>query len=269
MNFIFHFIFGLSENFNDKPFCYFHYLNIKSCYLTQDKPKILMHCLYEPKNNEWWEKSKEFIEIVKYKNLPDLVYFCNNKKVWRIEHQSDILRLLILKEHGGVYADIDTLFYKSFFPKFKNYTFVLGLETLYNIAYDCVQINGLCNALIISNKDSDFLNIWIESYLKEYDDYDWNKMSVRKPYEIYQQFPNLIHIEEARFFHKYNWDYLFYVDEEKYNFYTCHMKDEDIYSKHMAESKVYDLLKEINQEFFNKNNSLYSRMCKNIKGLLQ
>jgi hypothetical protein len=269
LNNIFHFIFGLAENFNDKPFCYFHYLCIKSCYLTQNKPKIFIHCVYEPINNKWWDKIKEFVQIIKYKKLPDLVYFCNNKKVWRIEHQSDILRLLILKEYGGVYADIDTLFYKPFFPKFKNQSFVLGLETIYHLDLDCMHVNGLCNALIISNKNSDFLNIWLQSYKDDYDDYDWNKMSVRKPYELSKKFSNLIQIEENHCFHKYNWNLLFYNDDEACNFLTSYMKDDGIYSKHMAESKVFDYLKKINEDYFKYNNSLYSKMCKNIEGLLQ
>jgi hypothetical protein len=66
MNKIYHFIFGLSEDFNKKPFEYFHYLSIKSCYLTQENPKIYMHYLYEPKDNQWWEKGKQFVELIKY-----------------------------------------------------------------------------------------------------------------------------------------------------------------------------------------------------------
>lgn len=268
MNYEFHFIFGLSKNFNDKPFCYFHYLCIKSCYLTQNKPKILIHCVYQPQDNIWWEQAKDFCQIVKYNNLPDLVYKCNNKTVWRIEHQTDILRLLILKEHGGVYADVDNLFYKPFFPTFENKQFVIGMETLYHIFSDSLDINGLCNALIICNKDSEFLNLWLESFSYEFDDYDYNKMAVRVPYQLYLKYPNLVHAEPTRSFHKYNWDFLFYTDEEKYSFYTSQMNDSGIYSKHLAESKVYDYLKKIDQDYFNKNNGLFSKMCKNIEGLL-
>lgn len=271
MNNLYHFIFGLSENFNEKPFEFFHYLNIKSCYLTQNKPTIYMHCIYEPKNNIWWEKIKEFVKIITYKELPEIIYNCNNKKVWRIEHQSDIFRLLILKQYGGVYADVDTLFYKHFFPTFSDKKFVMGMETLYDISNDCLQINGLCNALIISNKDSEFLNIWLESYNIEYDDYDWNKMSVRKPYELSKKYSSLIHVENTATFHKYNWNKLYYIDSEddEYKFYTSYMTDSDIFSKHMAESKIYQILKNIDYNYFKTNNSLYSRMCKNIMGLLE
>jgi len=269
MNNTFHFIFGLSENFNNKPFCYFHYLCIKSCYLTQNNPNIYIHCIYEPINNQWWEMTKDLCKIIKYTILPDSIYKCNNKKVWRIEHQSDIFRLLILKEQGGVYADIDTLFYKPYHKIFNEKKFVIGIETFFDISKDNIKINGLCNALMISEKNSEFIDIWLDSYKNEYDDYDWNKMSVRKPHELYQKYPQLIHVEDAITFHKYNWSHLFYSDDEKYNFYTEWMTDEGILSKHIAESKIYDIIKNIDRGFFDKNNSLYSKMCKNINGLLE
>lgn len=250
----YNFIFGLSENFNEKPFGYFHYLSIKSCYLTQNNAKIYIHYIYEPENNKWWDKVKPFVELIEYKSLPDIVYNCNNKKVWRIEHQADIFRLLVLKEYGGVYADVDTLFYKSF-DKFFEYEFVLGEERLNN------HLNGLCNALIISKKESLFLQLWFDSYLSDYDDYDWNKMSVRKPLELAQKNPSLIHVESFNSFHKYDWNLDFYYED---------IKDGDvgIYSKHMAESKVYHFLKKLSPESIKTSNSLFAKMCKNINNLL-
>lgn len=271
MNKTYHFIFGLNENFNEKPFSYFHFLNIKSCYLTQNTPTIYMHCKFEPKNNVWWEKIKEFVTIIKYDTLPGLIYNCNGKNVWRIEHQSDIFRLLILNEHGGVYADVDTLFYKPFFPHFDGKNCVMGIESLYEIGHDSISVNGLCNALIISEKQSEFINIWLDSYKNEYDDYDWNKMSVRKPYELSHKYNNLIDIQPVYTFHKYNWSDTFYVDfsNERYSLYTSHISDYGIFSKHMAESKIFDMLRRIDKNYFELTNSLYSKMCKNIIGLIE
>jgi hypothetical protein len=269
MNKIYHFIFGLSEDFINKPFCYFHYLNIKSCYLTQNKPKILIHCVYEPHNNEWWEKIKDFVEIVKYKQLPDLVYFCNNQKVWRFEHQSDILRLLILKDIGGVYADIDTFFYKPFFPHFDNKSFVMGLEGMHYLEWDTWNIHGLCNALIISEKSHEFIDIWLEEYKTSYDNCDWNVLSVRKPYELSQKYQNLIHVEPAYTFHKYSWIGSVYDDFTDYNsFYVTKLSDCGIMSKHLFESKIFDRLKDITADEIKIKNSLFARMCKNVEGLL-
>jgi hypothetical protein len=254
----YNFIFGLNEIFNNKPFAYFHYLNLKSCYITQNKPNIYVHCIYEPINNEWWEMAKDFIKVIKYKRLPDIVYKCNNKTVWRLEHQSDIFRLLILKEFGGVYADSDTFFYRSFYPKFNNNKFTMGIES-YN---DNVLITtGLCNALMISNGNTEFIDIWMDSYNENYDDYDWNKMSVRDPYRLSYLYPELIHIEPVESFHKYDWwSYI----------YSNMIEDGDvgIYSKHMCTSKNYDIFIKFTPEYLKSSNDLFSHMCRNIPNLL-
>ena len=263
----FHFVFGLQENFNDKQFCYFHYLNLKSCYITQKNPDIYIHCLYEPVNNEWWNLAKDFCVIKKYDKLPDKVYNCNNKEVIWLEHKCDIFRLLILKEFGGVYADIDTIFYKDLFESFGYMDFVMGLEGIYYVGEDSYDINGLCNALIISEPDAEFLNIWLEEFDRDYTNDDWNKFAVRVPYEISKKYSDLIHIEPVRSFHKYNWQECFYdtTNNEKF---CSFMNDSGIFSKHMAESKVFHILKNIDRDYFNESNSLYSKMCNNIEGLL-
>ena len=257
----FHFIFGLSDQFNNKPFCYLHYLCIKSCYLTQDNPLIKIHCLYEPVDNIWWNKTKEFVTVIKYEKLPDMVYSIKNRKVWQIEHQADIFRLLILKEYGGVYADVDTLFYKPFFPKFEMYDFVMGKETIFHLREKELHTNGLCNALIICKKDSEFLKLYLDSFDEHFDGYDYNKMAVRVPYELSKKHSDLIHIEPSNSFHKFDWNLNFYYKKMKNREY-------DIYSKHLAESKVYDILKNITVEKIKTNNSIFGRMCRNIKGLL-
>jgi len=263
----FHFIFGIKENFNNKEFCYFHYLNLKSCYLTQRNPEIYIHYLYEPIDNKWWNLAKDFCVMKKYDSLPNKVYRCNNREVVWPEHKSDIFRLLILKECGGVYADIDTIFYKDFFSHFGDMDFVMGEEGLYRISEDSYDINGLCNALIISKTDAEFLNIWLDEYDKGYVNNDWNQFSVRVPYEIYKKYPNLIHVEPVKSFHKYNWQEWFY-DTSDNNKFCSYMNDEGIFSKHMSETKLFHLLKNINRDYFNTSDSLYSKMCNNIEGLL-
>lgn len=255
-----HFIFGLANDFNEKPFIYFHYLCLKSCYLTQKNCKINIHCIYEPQNNIWWDKIKMFCNIVKYTSLPDVVYNCNNKNVWRVEHQSDIFRLLILQEHGGIYADIDTIFYKEFPHTFFDKEFLIGTEYCYKHGKQLFK-SGLCNALIICKPNSKFLNIWIDEYKTNYDDQDWNKLSVRTPETLSDIHKDLIHIEPVESFHKYGWDETIYTDGSD-------MNTLGIYSKHVAESKLYDLLSTIDDKNILTDYGFFSKLCLQINGLL-
>lgn len=268
-NIIYHFIFGLDSNFAHRPFSYFHYLCLKSCYLTQNNPIIWMHIIHEPLNNIWWEKSKEFFVLKKYDELPDICYSCNNKEVYRPEHKADIFRLLLLKEYGGVYADIDTFFYKSFFPRFDNKKCVMGTEGIYHVQWDKWETNGLCNALIISEKNSQFIDIWLDEYKSSYDNHDWNLFSVRKPYELSKNYTDLITIEPTCRFHKYNWSGNFYDEPTEHNnFYLQYITDEGIVSKHFCESKIFDRLSKMDSVYLNTSNSLFARMCKSINSLL-
>lgn len=269
---IYHFIFGLQKKFGNKPFGYFHYLAIKSCYLTQNKPTIWMHILHEPKNNAWWEKAKEYFQIKKYDVLPNIVYACNNQKVLRIQHQSDIFRLLILKEHGGVYADIDTLFYRPFFPHFENKECVLGKEEQFHRERNRLLMSGLCNALIIAKKESNFINLWLEEYKTNYSYKDWNKMSVRWPnrINIHKAQKGWLHVEPVESFHKYLWSHQF-LDESIQNepwIWNYESGDEGVFSKHLYETNTYQLLNKITPEKLKSCNSLFAKMCKNIDGLI-
>lgn len=258
--------------FGNKPFGYFHYLAIKSCYLTQNKPNIWMHIIHEPQNNTWWDAAKEYFQIVKYNSLPDLIYKCNNEQVIRIQHQSDILRLLILKEHGGVYADIDTLFYRPFFPHFDNKECVLGREEQFHIEHDRVLTSGLCNALIIAKKESEFINLWLEEYKTNYSHKDWNKMSVRWPIKMRNKRPHdkWLHVEPVESFHKYLWS-LQYFDEtitnEKWK-WNYDSGDQGIFSKHLYETNTYKVLNRFTPEIIHSSNSLFAKMCRNIDGLV-
>ena len=64
-----------------------------------------------------------------------------------------MLRLRLLHEHGGIYMDIDTLCVRPFTPLLSNRC-VLGRQGK----------RGLCNAVILSEPQGEFVCTWLESY---------------------------------------------------------------------------------------------------------
>lgn len=253
---IYHFIYFYDPRPRSRKLQYFNYLCVKSCYLTQNNPTIYLHYTEEPTDNIWWNKIKELVTLKKIENIPETVLKCNNQDVWRLEHRCDILRLFLLKEYGGVYADLDVFFYKPFFPKFSEYEFTMGKEVLDK------WVNGLCNGVIISKPNARFLDIWYDSYLSEYDNMDWNKMSVRKPYELSKKYPELINVESEKTFHKYLWSCDMYGEQYQ------QVTDEGIYAKHMYASQIFDCLSRLTEDRLRVENSLFGRMCRSIDGLL-
>ena len=90
---IFHFIFGLKEDFGGKPFNLSHYIAIKSAIEINQPTKVYFYCTYEP-DNEWFEKIRNHIDIIKVD--PPTQIFGN--KLYHVAHQADVIRLEMLKE---------------------------------------------------------------------------------------------------------------------------------------------------------------------------
>lgn len=184
---IYHFIFGLIENFGGKPFSLVHYLAIKSAYDVNNPENIYLYYKYKP-SGEWWEKAKEFVQMVEVE--PPTEIFGN--PLLDFAHQSDILRYEILLKHGGIYLDLDIICLKSL-KAFYKYDFTMGMEGGY----------GLSNAVMIAKPKAEFLEKWYQAYRsfrsKGRDRY-WNEHSVHKSLQIANENPELIHIEKETSF---------------------------------------------------------------------
>lgn len=111
----FHFIFlVLPVNGKDaKPFCLYHYLSIKSCYDTQDPESITIYIDGpEPEDNEYWNSAKKYANVEYYNFKREI----NGETMPNHAAISNLARVEIVYERGGVYYDIDTLFLKDLKP---------------------------------------------------------------------------------------------------------------------------------------------------------
>jgi len=174
---IFHFIFGLAPDFGGKPFSLMNYLAIKSAYEINKPDRIFFYYKHLPEG-VWWEEAKSYLTLEEI-NPPVTIY---NNKLYHFAHVSDILRLQILIERGGIYLDIDTICVKPFQPLL-NHEFVIGEQVVND------KLIGLCNAVMLSSKDSLFCNCWLEQYQyfrSKGKDIYWDEHSVFIPYLISQ-----------------------------------------------------------------------------------
>ena len=182
---IIHFIYGLK--IQDEDFDLYKYLAIKSAHDVNNPDKIYFYYKYEPKGY-WWEKIKPLL-ILEHIDPPTEIY---GNKVYHYAHQTDIIRLQKLIEHGGIYLDIDTICLKPFTDLLNN-VFVMGQQN----NCDGTQIYGLCNAVLLCEKDSSFAIKWLETY-KNFrslgrDQY-WDEHSVINPLKMSSEYPNDIKI---------------------------------------------------------------------------
>ena len=171
---IIHFIFGLQPDFGGKPFGLVHYLAVKSAVEVNKPDKVYMHYMYEPRG-KYWELVKPLV-LMRQIDFPNR---SNGKLLTNHAHKTDVLRLQVLKQYGGIYLDLDTICKKPFDLNVKNCA----------IAEEGNQ--GLCNAVILAEPQSMFIRIWL-SHAKTFDFKDWGGFAVQLPLSLYREFPELV-----------------------------------------------------------------------------
>ena len=175
-----HFIFGLDPEFGGKPFSFVHYLSIRSAWYVNNPDQIMFYFAYEP-SGPWWEMAKPLVTTVRVNPITG--------RGLHYAHHADLLRLEVLLSEGGIYLDCDTFCINSFTPLLKHNS-VLGIE----------PNSGLCNAVILAERGSEFIREWTRQY-DSFDPSKWNYHSVQLPYNIALEMPALVHIEgEYAFF---------------------------------------------------------------------
>lgn len=182
---IVHFVYGLKSDFGGKNFSFVHFLAVVTAWKVNRPETIYFHYVYEP-SGEWWEKARPYLTLNRIPPPTEIF----GRPLEHFAHKADVVRLEMLMRYGGIYLDMDVVCINSFRPLLQE-TFVMGRE--YGL--------GLCNAVILSSADSEFLRIWHEQY-RDFDDAQWNYHSVRLPLKLAQQYPSLIRVlDEYAFFY--------------------------------------------------------------------
>jgi hypothetical protein len=172
-----HFVFGLQEGFGGKPFSFIHFLAVYTAWKVNRPERIMFHYAIEPEG-EWWDKAKPYLTLNQIK-APTQIF---GNTVTHYAHRADIVRLEMLKSHGGIYLDLDVVCINPFAPLLRR-DFVMGIQ----------QNTGLCNAVILSKPNAPFLSIWLEEY-RNFDGRRWCFHSVELPYRLAMNHPSLCYI---------------------------------------------------------------------------
>ncbi len=202
---ILHFVFGMAPDFGGKPFSLCHYLSVRSAVELNKPGKALFHYQYEPEG-EWWQKAKPFLTMNKVVAPGSFM----GRSLHHVAHKADVIRLQALKETGGIYLDLDTISVKPL-TGLLDHSFVIGQELkpkyvpknwrqrlkhkLGLIKEGSKNATGLCNAVLLSERNSEFINLWLSEY-KTFrstgrDKY-WNEHSVLVPERLAADHPEKI-----------------------------------------------------------------------------
>ncbi len=249
---ILHFVFGMATDFGGKPFSLVHYLSVKSAVDLNKPEAAILHYQYEP-GGEWWEKAKPLLTLNRI-TAPESIM---GNELFHVAHKADVVRLQALKESGGIYLDLDTISVKPL-SGLLDQEFVIGqeLKAAYvpknwrqRLKYNLGLVKnkdgtstGLCNAVLLSARDSEFVNLWLNEYKnfrsKGRDKY-WNEHSVLVPQRLAKEHPGLLTQLGPFAFHYplYNPEGLKMMFEEVHDFpeaYLHHLWESFAWEKYMS-----------------------------------
>jgi hypothetical protein len=204
----FHFIFGLREQ--TEPFHILHYLCLASCLATNRPDAIHFHYRNEP-HGAWWERIAPALQRHRLGAPPaDFApqRYAEHSEGRLIEklglgyaHEADFLRLEILLEHGGVYADMDSLFVQRYPDAWFDAEFAIGEENSPVVPGEILQ-PSLCNAVMFARPGATYARRWRERMPQVFDG-RWNEHSCREAGRLWRQDPASVTVLPAEYFYRY------------------------------------------------------------------
>ncbi|OWF40609.1 hypothetical protein KP79_PYT04486 [Mizuhopecten yessoensis] len=172
--------------FNIKTMSFYHFLSFMSVHLFQAPCVILVHG-HLPGGPYWRYLVRVVPNIIHVATNPPSTF--NGKSIVSMEHKSDLVRLFVLKEYGGIYFDIDSVLLRSL-DSIRNHSVTMSLEYWSNLS----------NGLILAEPDAKFTRMWISKYREyTYDPEFYFEYSLFVPTKIARLHPKWIHVEHMTF----------------------------------------------------------------------
>lgn len=228
-----------------------HYLSVKSAYERSGVDKIKMWVDVEP-SGEWWEKTKDLVKLEFL--IPPTEIF--GKPITQPAHKSDVIRLQVLIEEGGIYLDTDTIVVKSFTDLLDN-DVVLGQQGINGE-------EGICPAVILSKPDAEFIKQWLMGFKDSFEggppgSSGWATHSVAYPLWLSRQIPQHLTIvnHEAFFWPLYHQSHMEMIFEKNMDFPNA-------YSHHLWESSGKKYLNELTIEKIKTEKTTFTNLVRDL-----
>ncbi len=196
----FHFVFGLGEQ--DAPFHLMHYLCLESCRRTQAPERIVLHCRHRP-YGPWWERIAPHLEIrpvrARALGFEPALHGANAEGRFIVEHglgyahEAGFVGLEALIEHGGICADMDSLFVRRYDDALLAHDCVLGEEAPQPNPATGILHPSLCNAVIMARPQAPFLLRWQEMVRQAFDG-NWSRHSCQAAGRLWAEDPRRVHV---------------------------------------------------------------------------
>ena len=178
--------------YNDKStkFKFHHMLSVLSAHKLINPTVILFHTDNEP-TGTYWERVKKLPKFKVVKRDPPTKLFGEvvHPPKFYTSH-SNVDRLKVLSEYGGIYLDLDVLVTKPF-DELRRYVCTIGQE----------QETKACGSIIVCSNTSFFLTMWLNAYLDDYRIAEWAYNTGKVPFNLARRYPHLVNMESTRLNH--------------------------------------------------------------------
>ena len=196
-----HFVFGLEEQ--PEPFHFLHYLSLESCRRVLQPEAIYFHHRHVPWG-PWWERIRPHLTLAPVDAVPEVVAYDYGRgeevpERYRYAHHADFIRLDVLVTHGGIYADIDTVFLQPFPEELFAAPFVIGREPPVRHERSGELLPSLCNALLMAEPGAEFARSWRAQMAAALDG-TWSNHSGFLPDQLAQELPTAVRVEPVETF---------------------------------------------------------------------
>lgn len=190
---IVHFIFGLRPQ--REPFHLLHYLALASCRQVLAPDEIRLH-VHELPYGIYWDLARPLVTLERIEPVQEIAQRHYDPVVgaYRYAHHADVIRLDLLARHGGLYADIDTLFLRPVPDAFWAEPAVIGHEA--DVVYPDVGAPeiSVTNALLMAQPASPFIVRWRQQILNAMDG-TWSGHSCRLATRLASDHPDEVRVE--------------------------------------------------------------------------
>lgn len=195
-----HFVYGLREQ--DEPLHFLHFASIESCRRVLAPERIYFHYHHLPWG-VWWERICPHLTLVPVEPVEEVLEadYARGRipEHLRYAHHADFIRLDALIEHGGIYADIDTIFVRAFPQELFEQEFVIGRELPVPDGRTGEPRPSLCNALLMAQPGAAFARAWRERMAGALDG-SWSNHSGFLSQELSEQMPDHVRVEPQESF---------------------------------------------------------------------
>ncbi|HEY8216376.1 MAG TPA: glycosyltransferase [Acidimicrobiia bacterium] len=196
-----HFVFGLRAT--PEPFHLVHFLAIASCLAVVQPHEVHVHCHHLP-FGPYWDLVEPRVVLHRVEPAQAVSAHVYDDPVvahYSYAHHADFVRLDVLAAHGGLYADLDTLFVSDVPEHLWRAPFVIGREADVDDGHGRAR-PALSNAVLMAKPGSAFVDAWRAEIAGALDG-TWANHSCFLAYDLATRLLGEVHVESQRTFHAF------------------------------------------------------------------